>query len=153
MGLQKGNGSIPSRHSTNSTHPYIRKIDALRDRILRDQWYTTSKPDVKMTKLWSHQHEGILKTVTDPKELEQAIGAINVPDGVLAPGETGWEHHIPDVWEPTMNNWGLSDPEMPKPPTPPPPTRTEEQEHAMKHWSFCRKPDCKYHRGNQSYYL
>ena len=31
--------------------------------------YTTSKPDVKMTKLWSHQHEGILKAVTNPKEV------------------------------------------------------------------------------------
>jgi hypothetical protein len=39
--------------------------------------YTTSKPNVKMTKLWSHQHEGILKTVTNPKELEQAIETIN----------------------------------------------------------------------------
>ena len=112
----------------------------------------TSKTDVEMTKLWSHQHEGILKTVTGLKELEHAIEAVNKPDGVLVP-ETWWEHPISDVWEPTMNNWGLSDPEMPKPPTPPPPTRTEEQEHAMKHWSFCRNPDCKYHRGNQSYYM
>jgi hypothetical protein len=126
----------------------------LRDRILRDQWYTTSKPDVKMTKLWSHQHEGILKTVTDPKELEQAIGAINVPDGVLVPDETRWEHRISNEWEVVpIETWGLPDPEMPKPPTPPPPTRTEEQEHAMKHWSFCRNPNCKYHQGNQSYYM
>ena len=95
--------------------------------------YTTSKPEVKMTKLWSHQHEGILKTVTDPKELEQAIEAINKPDGVLVPGSNrlggissgelpdGVPAPDGDVWEPTMNNWGLLDPEMPKPPTPPPP--------------------------------
>ena len=48
-----------------------------------------------MTKLWSHQHDGILKTVTDPKELEEAIGVINKPDGVLVP-ETRWEHRISD---------------------------------------------------------
>ena len=132
--------------------PLYPKDRRLEGRYPQGPVYTTSKPNVKMTKLWSHQHEGTLKTVTDPKELEQAIGAINVPDGVLVPDETRWEHRISDVWEPDMNNWGLSDPEMPKPPTPPPPTRTEEQEHAMKHWSFCRNPNCKYHRGNQSYY-
>ena len=116
--------------------------------------YTTSKPEVKMTKLWSHQHERILKTVTDPKELEQAIGAINVPDGVLVPDETRLEHPISDGWEAIpIETWELPDPKMPKPLTPPPPTRTEEQEHAIKHWSFCRNPDCKYHRGNQSYYM
>ena len=106
-----------------------------------------------MTKLWSHQHDGILKTVTDPKELEEAIGVINKPDRVLVP-ETRWEHCISDGWEAIpIETWGLPDPEMPKPPTPPPPIRTEEQEHAMKHWSFCRNPDCKYHRRNQSYYM
>ena len=116
--------------------------------------YTTSKPDVKMTKLWSQQHEGILKTVTDPKELEQATGAINKPDGVLVPAETWLEHHISGTWEAIpIETWGLLDPEMPKPPTPPLPTRIEEQQHAMKHWSFCRNPDCKYHQGNQSYYM
>jgi hypothetical protein len=93
-----------------------------------------------MTKLWSHQHEGILKAVTDPKELEQAIGTINKPDGVLVPDP------VSDAWEAIpIKTWGLPDPEMPKPPTPPLPIRTEEQEHAMKHWSFCRNPDCKYH--------
>ena len=98
--------------------------------------------------------EYYIKTVTDPKALEQAIGAINVPDGVLVPDETRLEHPISDGWEAIpIKTWGLPDPEMPKPPTPPPPTRTEEQEHAMKHWSFCRNSDCKYHRGNQSYYM
>ena len=111
--------------------------------------YTTSKPDVKVTKLWSHQHEGILKTVTDPKELEQAIGMINKPDGVLVLAETQWEHPISNKWEAIpIETWRLLDPEMPKPPTPPLPTQTEEQEHTMKHWSFCQNPDCKYHQGN-----
>ena len=110
--------------------------------------YTTSKPDVKMTKLWSCQHEGTLKMVTDMKGLEQAIGAINRPDGVLVPNPTA------DAWEAIpIETWGLPDPKMLKPPTPPPPTRTEEQEHTMKHWSFCQNPDYKYHRGNQSYYM
>ena len=108
--------------------------------------YMTSKPDMKMTKLWSHQHEGTLKTVTDPKELEQAIGAINKPDGVLVPDP------IRDTWEAIpIETWGLPNPKMPKLPTPLPLTQTKEQEHAMKHWSFCQNPDCKYHRGNQSY--
>ena len=94
--------------------------------------YTTSKPNVKMTKLWSHQHEEILKMVTDPKELEQAIGAINRPDGVLVPDQTS------DAWEASpIETWGPPDPKMLKLLTPPPPTQTEEQEHAMKHWSFC----------------
>jgi hypothetical protein len=100
--------------------------------------YMTSKPDMKMTKLWSHQHEGTLKTVTDPKELEQAIGAINKPDGVLVPAKTQLEHPISNAWEVIpIETWGLPDPKMLKPLTPPPPTRTEEQEHTMKHWSFC----------------
>jgi hypothetical protein len=90
----------------------------------------------------------MLKTVTDPKELEQAIGAINRPDGALVPDP------VSDTWEVIpIETWGLPDPKMPKLPTPLPPTRTEEQEHAIKHWSFCRNPDCKYHRGNQSYYM
>ena len=105
----------------------------------------TSKPDIKMTKLWSHQHGGTSKMVTDPKEVEQAIGAINKPDGVLVPAETQLEHHISDTWEAIpIETWGLPDPKMPKLPTPLP-TQTKEQEHAMKHWSFCQNPDCKYH--------
>ena len=100
------------------------------------------------------QCENTRREIGDLKELEQAIGAINVLDGVLVPDETRWEHRISDGWEAIpIETWGLLHPEMPKPPTPPPPTRTEEQEHAMKHWSFCRNPDCKYHRGNQSYYI
>ena len=107
-----------------------------------------------MTKLWSHQHDRILKTVTDPKELEQAIGAINVPDGVLVPDETRWEHRISDGWEAIpIETWGLPDPERPKLPTPPLPARTEEQEHAMKHWSFCRNPDCKHCETNIGLFL
>ena len=110
--------------------------------------YMTSKPNVKMTKLWSHRHKGVWETVTDPDKLEQAIETINEPDGVLVPDPIG------DTWEAIpIETWGPPNPEMPKLPTPPPPTRTEEQEHAMKHWSFCRNPDYKYHRGNQSYYV
>ena len=87
---------------------------------------------MKMTKLWSHQHKGIEKVMTHLKEVKQAIGAINKPHGMLVPDPTI------DTWEAIpMETWGLPDPKMPKPPTPPPPTRTEGQEHAMKHWSFC----------------
>ena len=85
--------------------------------------YMTSKSDVKMTKLWSHQHKGITKVVTDLKELEQAIRAINKPDGVLVPAKARLEHPISDVWEAIpIEIQGLPDPKMPKPPTPPLPT-------------------------------
>ena len=78
--------------------------------------------------------------MTDLKELEQAIRTINKPDRMLVPDPTI------DAWEVIpIETWGLPDPEMPKLPTPLPPTRTEEQEHAMKHWSFCHNPDWKYH--------
>ena len=87
---------------------------------------------MKLTKLWTHQHKGIWETVTDPEKLEQAIETINEPDGVLVPDP------IRDTWEAIpIETWGPPDPEMLKPPTLPPRTRTEEQEHAMKHWSFC----------------
>ena len=132
IGFQRGNGSIPSQHKLDTL--YL-KDQCLEGHNPQGPVYTTSKPNVKMTKLWSHQHKGIGKVMTDLKELEQAI---NEPDGVLVPTETRLEHHIPDVWEAIpIKTWGLPDPKMPKPLTPPPPSRTEEQEHAMKHWSFC----------------
>ena len=76
--------------------------------------------------------------VTDPKELEQAIRVINKPDGVLVPAETRLEHLISNAWEVIpIETWGLPDPKMLKLPTLPLPTQIEEQEHGMKHWSFC----------------
>ena len=102
--------------------PLFPKDRRLEGRNPQGPVYTTSKPDVKMTKLWSHQHKGVWETVTDPEKLEQAIGAINKPDGVLVL-ETRWEHCISDGWEVIpIKTWGLPDPKMPKPPTPPPPT-------------------------------